>query len=57
MKALIGDYQIPASESKAETKSFLDNYETNLESSLRTYYPNGKVGKKKFLDTINGLGV
>ncbi len=35
----------------------MDKYETNLESALRTYYPAGKVSKRKFLDTINGLGV
>ena len=35
----------------------MDKYETNLESALRTYYPTGKVSKRKFLDTLNGLGV
>lgn len=29
----------------------------NLESVLKTYYPGGKISKRKFLDTIKGLGV
>lgn len=56
IKAIVGDYDLSDEKTLAEYQDFLSKYGSNVESALKTYYPNGKVNQKKFLEIITSVG-
>ena len=56
IKAVMGEYEICGEQIQGEEKVFMERYKSNLESALNTYYPQGKMGKKKFEDVLRTMG-
>lgn len=56
MKSLLGDYSLPTQKEQAEIADFKVKYMSNFYSALKTYYPNGKVSKKKFMEVLTSMG-
>lgn len=49
MKSLIGNYNLADEAIEAEINDFKSKYLDNFYSALKTYYPQGKVGRRKFV--------